>query len=129
MTGHTADDVISARIQGLAGISVQPPQKEVGPDKPFRRLHLNECPFPPAPKVVAAMQEAASALNCYPDHEGTALAYGVGHCAVIVVAGTFTELVQRYLDWNEQSRGLKVLKCTCGILVLLGGVYLIYTAH
>ena len=57
------------------------------------------------------------------------LAYGVGHCAVIVVAGTFTELVQRYLDWNEQSRGLKVLKSICGILVLLGGVYLIYTAH
>ena len=57
------------------------------------------------------------------------LAYGVGHCAVIVVAGTFTELVQRYLDWNEQSRGLKVLKWICGVLVLLGGVYLIYTAH
>ena len=57
------------------------------------------------------------------------LAHGVGHCAVIVVAGTFTELVQRYLDWNEQSKGLKVLKNICGILVLLGGVYLIYTAH
>lgn len=57
------------------------------------------------------------------------LAYGVGHCAVIVVAGTFTELVQRYLDWNEQSKGLKVLKWVCGVLVLLGGVYLVYTAH
>ncbi len=57
------------------------------------------------------------------------LAYGIGHCAVIVVAGTFTELVQRYLDWNEKSKGLKVLKYICGILVLLGGVYLIYTAH
>lgn len=57
------------------------------------------------------------------------LAYGVGHCAVIVVAGTFTELVQRYLDWNEQSKGLKILKLVCGVLVLLGGAYLIYTAH
>jgi cytochrome c-type biogenesis protein len=57
------------------------------------------------------------------------LAYGIGHCAVIVVAGTFTEVVQRYLDWNEQSKGVKVLKIACGILVLLGGVYLIYTAH
>jgi cytochrome c-type biogenesis protein len=56
------------------------------------------------------------------------LAYGVGHCAVIVLAGTFTELVQRYLDWNEQSKGVKVLKYVCGVLVLLGGVYLIYTA-
>ena len=57
------------------------------------------------------------------------LAYGIGHCAVIVVAGTFTEVVQRYLDWNEQSKGLKVLKYVCGVLVLLGGVYLVYTAH
>ena len=57
------------------------------------------------------------------------LAYGVGHCAVIVLAGTFTEVVQRYLDWNEQSKGLKALKIACGVLVLLGVVYLIYTAH
>jgi cytochrome c-type biogenesis protein len=56
------------------------------------------------------------------------LAYGVGHCAVIVMAGTFTELVQRYLDWNEQSKGLKLVKHVCGALVLLGGVYMLYTA-
>jgi cytochrome c-type biogenesis protein len=57
------------------------------------------------------------------------LAYGVGHCAVIVLAGTFTEVVQRYLNWNEQFKGVKVLKVACGVLVLLGGGYLIYTAH
>jgi cytochrome c-type biogenesis protein len=57
------------------------------------------------------------------------LIYGVGHCAVIVLAGTFTEVVQRYLDWNEKSRGAVVLKKTCGVLVLLGGLYLIYTAR
>jgi cytochrome c-type biogenesis protein len=56
------------------------------------------------------------------------LAYGVGHCAVIVAAGTSTELVQRFLNWNEQSRGLGVLKVVCGVLVILGGVWLIYTA-
>lgn len=55
-------------------------------------------------------------------------AYGVGHCAVIVLAGTFTEVVQRYLDWNEQSKGAVILKRVCGVLVLLGGVYLIYVA-
>jgi len=56
------------------------------------------------------------------------LAYGVGHCAVIIAAGTSTELVQRFLNWNEHSKGLAVLKITCGILVILGGVWLIYTA-
>jgi len=56
------------------------------------------------------------------------LAYGVGHCAVIVAAGTSTELVQRLLNWNEQSRGLNVIKVVCGALVILGGLWLIYTA-
>ena len=55
--------------------------------------------------------------------------YGVGHCGVIVVAGTFTEAVQHYLDWNEKSRGSTILKKLCGLLVLLGGFYLIYTAN
>jgi cytochrome c-type biogenesis protein len=56
------------------------------------------------------------------------LAYGVGHCAVIVLAGTFTEIVERYLKWNDQSKGVAVLKTICGVLVILGGVWLIYTA-
>ena len=56
------------------------------------------------------------------------LAYGLGHCAVIVAAGTSTELVQRFLNWNEHSKGLTVVKVVCGILVMLGGVWLIYTA-
>lgn len=55
--------------------------------------------------------------------------YGVGHCSVIVLAGTFTEVVQRYLNWNERSKGAVILKRVCGILVLLGGVYLIYIAR
>jgi cytochrome c-type biogenesis protein len=54
--------------------------------------------------------------------------YGVGHCSVIVVAGTSTELVQRYLDWNEKSKGAVMVKSFCGVLVLLGGVYLLYVA-
>jgi len=56
------------------------------------------------------------------------LAYGVGHCAVIVLAGTFTEAVQHYLNWNESSRGATILKKVCGVLVILGGLWMIYTA-
>jgi len=56
------------------------------------------------------------------------LAYGAGHCSVIVFAGTCTELVQRYMNWNEKSKGAVILKKICGVLVLLGGVWLIYTA-
>jgi cytochrome c-type biogenesis protein len=57
------------------------------------------------------------------------LLYGIGHCSVIVLAGTFTEVVQHYLNWSERSRGAVVLKKICGVLVILGGVYLLYTAH
>jgi cytochrome c-type biogenesis protein len=56
------------------------------------------------------------------------VAYGVGHCGVIVVAGTSTERVQRFLNWNDQCKGLAVLKTACGILVLLGGIWLVYTS-
>jgi len=33
------------------------------------------------------------------------LAYGTDHRAVIGAAGTFTEMVQRFLNWNEPSKG------------------------
>lgn len=56
------------------------------------------------------------------------LAYAVGHCLIIVMAGTFTETVQNYLNWNERSVGTKIVKIVCGVLVIFGGVYLVYTA-
>jgi cytochrome c-type biogenesis protein len=57
------------------------------------------------------------------------LLYGIGHCSVIVLAGTFTEVVQHYLNWSEKAKGSLILKKICGLLVLLGGLYLIYTAN
>lgn len=51
--------------------------------------------------------------------------YAIGHCSIIVLAGTFTEVLQKYLNWNERSRGAVILKKVCGVLVILGGVYLI----
>jgi cytochrome c-type biogenesis protein len=52
--------------------------------------------------------------------------YGIGHCSVIVFAGTFTEIVQRYMNWSEKSKGTAIVRKICGVLVLLGGIYLIY---
>ena len=56
------------------------------------------------------------------------LVYGLGHCSVIVLAGTFTEIVQHYLNWNERSKGALILKKICGVLVILGGIYLLWSA-
>ena len=56
------------------------------------------------------------------------LAYGVGHCSVIVLAGTFTKVVQQFLNWNEQSKGVTVIRYGCGAMVILGGFWLIFSA-
>jgi cytochrome c-type biogenesis protein len=54
------------------------------------------------------------------------LLYAAGHCSVIVLAGTFTGILQKYLNWNERSKGAVVMKKICGFLVILAGVYLLF---
>jgi cytochrome c-type biogenesis protein len=56
------------------------------------------------------------------------LAYGIGHCGVIVLAGTSYEWIEHYLQWSESSQGAVRIKKICGALVILGGLWLIYTA-
>lgn len=55
-------------------------------------------------------------------------AFGIGHCAVIVAAGSAAGSVQRYLNWTERSRGALWLKRGSGALVMLGGAYYIFSA-
>ena len=89
-------------------------------------IALGPCTFAYMAPVLGVAFKAAQTTALY----GAALllAYGLGHCAVIVLAGTSTELVQRYLNWNEQSRAVTILKGICGVLVILGGIWLIYSA-
>jgi cytochrome c-type biogenesis protein len=56
-------------------------------------------------------------------------AFGVGHCAVITAAGTSVKRVQDYLQWSEDSRAMLVGRRVCGVLVLAGGLYFLYTAR
>lgn len=56
------------------------------------------------------------------------LAFGVGHCGVIGLAGSSTEIVQRYLDWTDTSPALRIAKFICGILVFIAAAVLIYSA-
>ena len=89
-------------------------------------IALGPCTFAYMAPVLAVTFKVAANSLIY----GIALLfiYGIGHCSVIVLAGTFTEVVQHYLNWNEKSRGADILKKICGALVLLGGLYLIYAA-
>jgi cytochrome c-type biogenesis protein len=89
-------------------------------------IALGPCTFAYMAPMLAVTFKLAGEAPVY--SAALLLAYGIGHCGVIVVAGTSTELVERWLKWNEQSKGVAVLKVVCGILVMLGGVWLIYTA-
>ncbi len=56
------------------------------------------------------------------------LFFAIGHCSVIVFAGTFTEIIEKYLKWTDKSKGLYILKKICGILLFIAAVYLVFTA-
>lgn len=89
-------------------------------------IALGPCTFAYMAPVLAVAFKVAKTAWFYA--ASLLLVYGVGHCAVIVVAGTSTELVQRYLNWNEHSRGVAIVKGICGVLVILGGIYLIVSS-
>jgi cytochrome c-type biogenesis protein len=87
---------------------------------------LGPCTFAfMGPVLGVAFTEAASNMLF---SASLLLAYGIGHCAVIVFAGTFTEKVQEYLNWSGGSKGTLWLKRVCGLLVMAGGGWLLYTA-
>jgi cytochrome c-type biogenesis protein len=52
-------------------------------------------------------------------------AFALGHCGVIVAAGTLTQSVERYLGWTGNHQALKWLRRFCGLLVFAAGVYLL----
>jgi len=54
--------------------------------------------------------------------------YGLGHCGVIVLAGTSGELLQRYMNFNSKTNTATIVKRICGVMIILFGLYMIYTA-
>lgn len=59
---------------------------------------------------------------------GLIAAFGIGHCTVIAGAGGSVGTVQRYLHWTGRSTGALWMKRVAGVMVMLGGVYYLYTA-
>lgn len=87
-------------------------------------LALGPCTFAYMAPLLAVTFQAGAEYTAF----GVLLlmAYGIGHCSVIVLAGTSAEMVQRYLDWNEASRGTRIAKSVCGALVTAGGLYMLW---
>jgi len=114
------------------GMSNQPNVKKKGALAAFIigllfGIALGPCTFAyMAPMLGIAFRVASS----QPVYAGSLiLLYAIGHCSIIVLAGTFTSAVQKYLNWNERSKGAVILKKVCGVLVILGGVYLIWSVY
>lgn len=87
-------------------------------------LALGPCTFAYLAPILAVVFKAGMKNILY----GTLLilAYAVGHCSVIVLAGTSTELVEKYLNWNKRSQGAVLIKKICGLLIIIGGIYLLF---
>jgi cytochrome c-type biogenesis protein len=89
-------------------------------------IALGPCTFAYMAPILSLAFKVASANPLYAIALLTV--YGIGHCTVIVLAGASAESVQNYLNWNEKTGLMRTVKGICGILVMMGGAYLIYTA-
>lgn len=88
-------------------------------------LALGPCTFAYMAPILAIVLAKSSASLVY--GVPLLLAYGIGHCAVIVFAGTFTRVIENYLRWNESSAALAAVKKVCGMLLLVAAAYMIWS--
>ncbi len=84
------------------------------------------CTFAFIAPLLGAILAAQSARPAFA--AGIMGAFAVGHCGVILLAGTFSGAVCRLLNWNERSRPLPGLRRIAGALVVLAGIYLLRKA-
>jgi cytochrome c-type biogenesis protein len=88
-------------------------------------LALGPCTFAYMAPILAIVLAKSSSSLVY--GIPLLLAYGLGHCAVIVFAGTFTRVIENYLHWNENSKVLGLVKKICGVLLIVAAVYMIWS--
>lgn len=84
------------------------------------------CTFAFLAPVLAVVFHTASANTAF----GLLLLalYGLGHCAVLIIAGTSVERARHFADWNRKTRTARHVKAAIGILLILGGLYFLYKA-
>lgn len=89
-------------------------------------LALGPCTFAfMAPVLAVAMKlAAADVLN------GIVLisAYAVGYCVLILLAGTFSGAVGKYLNFNNKTHIAEIIKKTFGVFLVIIGLFLVYRA-
>ncbi len=56
---------------------------------------------------------------------GIILSYALGHCLIIIVAGTFTEFIENVLKLNDKTNISEIFKKVCGVIIILISIYLV----
>jgi cytochrome c-type biogenesis protein len=88
-------------------------------------LALGPCTFAYMAPILAIVLAKSSSSLVY--GIPLLLAYGLGHCSVIVFAGTFTRVIENYLEWNESSKAIGLVKKMCGVLLLIAAAYMVWS--
>jgi cytochrome c-type biogenesis protein len=88
-------------------------------------IGLGPCTFAFMAPVLGIVFQVAT--TDYLNASGLLVLFSLGHVIPIVVAGSMMNLVQKYLNWTEKSKATGIVKKICGVLVIFGGIYLIYT--
>ena len=114
----------------FVGNAQQPKFKKKGPLAAFVigllfGIALGPCTFAYMAPMLGVVFSVSSTNIIY--GASLILAYAIGHCIIIVMAGTFAGIVQKFLHWNEKTKGAVIVKKVCGVLVILGGIYLLFT--
>lgn len=56
-------------------------------------------------------------------------AFALGHCLVIIIAGSSMQLFRKYMKWEKETKLMLYIKRLSGFLVFLGGIYFLYTLN
>lgn len=89
-------------------------------------LALGPCSFAYATPVLSFA--AASARTSHIAAASLVLAYALGHCAVLIAAGTFTEFMSGLLNADSSGRAARAFNFICGLGLVAAAAYFAYNA-
>lgn len=85
---------------------------------------VGPCTFSYMAPVLAAVFDSATTGLLFPVL--LILLYSVGHCVIIVIAGTLGSQLQTFLNWDQKSHLTGRIRKICGVILILVGIYLIW---
>lgn len=90
-------------------------------------IGLGPCTFAFMAPVLGVVFQTASSDILLP--AALLTSFALGHCLVIAGAGTMSRVVQKYLNWTDRTKLMIYTRKVCGVLVILGGFYIILNQY